>query len=468
MKLYDSVKEEHVVPVIGSIVNNQKDYDLDKDICELQGLTTAHESLTLVYTQIASESFEVINKRNYVLYNEYIKSITSNLGVVPVTISQESLGLPDVALNHHLALEGLIGTIWEKIKAMFAKIRDSIKQFFTDYFTKLGRVKKKLQNLKEVLSETDKDIKVISKDDVPGNLVSKYPVNGQLSINVVEEVLSNVSQVSGILTSINTEAIKLAKRDVLDKEFVVNIKKLKDLAKDSQSKIESNNDQKGLNPFSKKNRELNADNKSLKEIKDGALSEAKEKEKEAEDIGNNNVELEFDDGQFTLAKKEFAELLKTIESEFGKIKGKLLVNGKVITKVEVKEDSGIEFESEENQETPSGLTMGSKSDLIKLVDNTIKLIDSVDKISNNFSAVNDEISKNLDAVDRIIKDIDAIKMESLGKYKTVLTNKVKERLNLMKTFFTNYNKVNKSLFGYVIDVAEGNIAYCTVSLKNFG
>jgi hypothetical protein len=443
--------------------------DIDRDVDQLNNLITAYDSVKVIQSQITAESFNFIDKSNYVLYNEYIVSVTRNLGIKPVTISQETLAtLPSVALTHHISLEGIIGDIWAKIKAMFGKIYDSIKQFFTTYFTRLGRVKKKLQNLVEVLNETNTDLKTISKDDVPSGIANKYPVNGQITINIVQEVFANVSAISSILTTVNNEALSLAKKEILDKNFVSNIKNLKDLAKDSQDKIDENNSKKGFNPLSKNNRDIRADNKSLKEIKEGATKEADGEENKAVDIGDNNIGLQFDDERFILAKKEFAELLKTIADEFNKIKGKMLVNGKVITKIELNEETGIQFESEENKETPSGISLGGKSELKSLISDTIKLIDSVEKVADSYSVVNDTIMKNIDTVDKLIKDIDAIKMETLGSYKTVLTKKVKERLNLMKAFFSNYNQVNKSLFGYVLDVADGNSEYALLSLKNFG
>ena len=78
------------------------------------------------------------------------------------------------------------------------------------------------------------------------------------------------------------------------------------------------------------------------------------------------------------------------------------------------------------------------------------------------------IMKNLDTVDKLIKDIDGSNVASLGKYKSVLQNKVKERLKLMQSFFSTYNKVNKNLFTIVMDTLDGNVEYTMVCLKNFG
>jgi len=76
--------------------------------------------------------------------------------------------------------------------------------------------------------------------------------------------------------------------------------------------------------------------------------------------------------------------------------------------------------------------------------------------------------KKMDDIDRIILDIDKVKDEDLGKYKKVLTNKIKVRLNMFKLFFNNYNKVCKTVFELTLDSAEGNAEYAILSLKYFG
>lgn len=486
MKLFDNES----VPVVSKAmetlaINNLPEKDtVNSDIEFLDKLTSSYNSVTTVYSQVASENFSFIDKGNHILYNEYIKTVTKNLGFSPVIISQEAIDiLPGGAVNHHISLEGLIGDMWAKIKQLFGKIYDSIKKFFTTYFTRLGRLKNKLKNLSEVLSESNKDLKEISSDSVPGGLASKYPVSGQLSLSTVEEVLNNISIVGNILTTINTQATGLAKKEILDSDFVAKIKSLRDLAKSSkegaggvQDKLDSRSLKDKAKSFipgtdakAEKN-ELKNDKRNLEDVAKQSEADANKEEGKAKDIGSSkdNIDLEFDDKEFLAAKKEFATLLANVEVEFNKLKNKTLINGKSVTKVEVKEDSGIEIDMDENKETPSGITFGSRSDLIKLIAETTKVIESVEKISKNYGDINDTIMKNMDTVDKLIRDIDAIKMESLGKYKTVLTNKIKERLNLMKTFFNNYNKINKSLFGYVLDTADGCVLYTVSSLKKFG
>lgn len=480
LKLFDTGERPIATKALESmLLTHQSEPDtFEEDTQVLHLHTQAYNSLSIVHEQVVQESFSFIDKGNYVLYNEYIKSVTQGLGFkqAPV-ISQEAINtLPTVALNHHLALEGLIGTMWEKIKALFSKIYESIKKFFAGFFTRLGRLKKKLENLLSVLKQTNSDLKTVNLDKVPGDLASKFPVNGHISINVVNETFKNISVVGNILTEVNTKAKALASKDILDKSFVAKVKSLKDLSRVSKDQIKTNEDSKtkGLKSLYGKgkqnNKDLDTENKSLKKLAKDTDTEINKEEGNVKEVVNDpsNANLEFDEKGFVAAKKEFNELLKSVEASFGKLVGKTLVGGKTITKVEVKEDSGINIESEENKETPNEVVLASSSELIKLLSDTLKLIENTEKLSNNYGEINDTIMKNNDTVDKLIKDIDAIDVQNLGKYKTILTTKVRERLTLMKTFFNNYNKINKNLFTLVVECAEGNVSYAVTSLKYFG
>ena len=197
MKLFDTNQQETIIPALESRQASQpQEPDTTKqDMAALENHVKAYDSLSVVYDQVAHESFSFIDKGNYVLYNEYIKAVTSNLNVKqPPVVSQEAIQiLPTVALNHHLSLEGFIGDMWEKIKGLFRRIYESVKKFFTSIFTRMGRIRSKLENLEKVLSSTDKDLKQLSVDKVPGGLASKYPFSGTLDQKVVTEVYTNVS-----------------------------------------------------------------------------------------------------------------------------------------------------------------------------------------------------------------------------------------------------------------------------------
>lgn len=464
---------------IGAVVNTppsdpiiDNTDNIEQDMDSLGQHLDAYHSLNTVYDQVSTEAFSFIDKGNHVLYNEYIKSITANLGLshVPV-ISQEAIDtLPTVALNHHISLEGFIGDMWDKIKRLFSKIAQAVKDFFTKYFTRLGRLKNKLQNLQSVLKDTDKDISTLQLDKVPGGLISKYPINGKINLGTVRDSFSNIAALGLILKNINEGATALAKKDILDKDFVSKIKSLKDLAKNSREKIENNNANKGLNPLSQKNRDLRKDNANLKDtIKDAEKQSKEEEGKVAAVTGDAaNANIEFDDTEFVAAKKEFDTLIAAINLDLGKLKNKPLVGGVVITSVGVSKEGSLELETETSKDTPDQIDLASKSELSKLIADTIKLITDVESMSKAYGQINDTIEKSVNAVDKIIKDIDAIKAESLGKYKTVLTNKVRERLSLLKNFFANYNKICKSLFGMVLDAADGNVEYTVLCLKYFG
>ena len=151
----------------------------------------------------------------------------------------------------------------------------------------------------------------------------------------------------------------------------------------------------------------------------------------------------------------------------GAFGGRKKLKGKTITKITVNDD-GIEFDIDTETDKPDLLSLDNKSGLGSLIKNSISVLTEMEKLTTNYSKINDTVMKNLEAVDKIIKDIDAIGDQKLGPYKNVLTKKVQERLRLMKNFFNNYNRFNKNLFEMTLDILEGNAEYAVVSLKYFG
>lgn len=480
MKLFDdektkgsSVGDESLGKLV-SLYSSEED-TTEADMASLESYVNSYVSVGRVYDQIVLEGHRSVDSRNYVLFNEYMAMISKNLGVSVSVVSQESI--EESSLASSLALEGLIGSMFSKIKELFVKIYDAIKKFFVSYFTRLGRIKKKLQNLKEVLQETDKDIKNLVLEKAPGALISKFPIGEKITVNVVNRYLDNASIVKNILTEVNAAAKQLAKKEVFDRDFVASIKNLRELAKKNESKVRENIDEKttGLKSFYGKGREKNkaidAENKDLKQIANDAKEEANEKEGEAIDIGNSsdNAGVEINEKGFELAKKELKDFMELVEKSFNELKDKPLVNGDVVKSVTVKEEEGIEIEIENDKDnSDNGASLAGKADLLELIDKSIKLLDGVEKLSSSYGEINDTIMESVGAVEKTIREIDGIKIENLGKYRTVLSNKVRDRLRLMKVFFNNYNKINKKLFSIVVDNAEGTSSYAVVSLKNFG
>ena len=485
MKLFDQVKGPK--PSLGDVVRITTEDDstevesvtIDQQVDEFNKHIKAFNSLNVIDEQISQENFNFIDKGNYVLYNEYIKSVTSNLnmGYIPV-LSQETVNtLPTTALNHHIALEGFIGDMWKKIKEIFSKIYESIKAFFTKYFTRLGRVKNKITKLLEVRGETNKDIQKTRLDKVPGGLANKYPVSGEIDINVISETYLALDTLLNSFGEINKKAEAFASKDVLDKDFVANIMKLKESINADNDKMSENNDNKksylefngtSLNETRKHNSGLNKENKSLeKDAKDKANQVADGKEKIAGIVGGES-DLDMDDKKGEEAQREFTSFVKSLADVLNKVKGKMLVKGKVIKEVKVDETSGIEIESEEEKETPTGIVLEDKATLIKLLKAVLEGINEAEKLSTIYGKINDKIMDNLNKVDKLINDINKVPEENFGKYKKLLNNKVKVRLNMAKTFFNNYNKICKNVLEMAMDSADGVVEYSVLSLKHFG
>jgi len=479
MKLYS---ENRPIPISSpKPVIAIEDLSIDKECLALNEHVKAYRSLNTVQEQVSLESYSFIDKHNYVLYNEYIKSITSNLGIAQLPIiSQENIQeLSTVVLNHHISLEGFIATIWEKIKKIFKGIYEKIKGFFVRFFTRLGRLKGKLKNLDEALSGTNKDIQKVNLDKVPSGLATKYPLADNLTGSDIIEVFNNVNSLQEQTKVITSKAKEFAAKDVLDKNFIEEIKKLKDSAKAAGAQIDGNNQNKKsgivfkeakFGEDGKANKELDKENKSLAQVAKDSEEEADTKTGEVDAVVGKNTDAlsSNEDVQFQAVQKELIDFSKTVSDVLNKVKGKNLVGGIVYTSITVEQDGNLKIEDEKKDVKPSSISLTERAVLSKLVKDTIKVVENAEKDLNVYGTVNDSIMKNTEIVDKLIADLDKMGDDpSFSKYKTVLSNKVKVRLGLLKTFFSEYNKVGNTMFGMVLDTADGNVAYATLCLKFF-
>lgn len=486
MKLFDQIQDPK--PKLGDVVRITTEDEtvqidslsIDDQVADFNNHVKAFNSLNVIDEQISSENYNFIDKGNYVLYNEYIKSITSNLKMehIPI-VSQESIAtLSQTALNHHIALEGFIGDMWKKIKEIFNKIYNSIKEFFKTYFTRLGRLKNKINNLLEVLKETDKDIKLVTLEKVPGGLASKYPVDGNIDVSTITETYDSLSTLLNSFNEVNKRAEAFSSKDILDKDFVAKIIKLKDEINTANSQIDNNkNEQDKLGSVKKfipgtddraKNKELNNTNDSLEKDAISKSNEIDNSKNKISDITSKEGDIDLDDKKGEEAQREFNDFIKSLAEVLNKVKGKQLINGKTITEIKVDENSGIEIETNENKETPSSVTLEDKATLIKLLTDISQGIEQSEKLTAIYGKINDKIMENMNKVDKLISDINKIPEDSLGKYKKLLNNKIKVRLNLAKTFFNNYNKICKNMLEMSMDTGDGVVLYSVLSLKHFG
>lgn len=478
MKLFDSNDKslQKTSKYVKHISN--ENVDICADVTQLNKHIRAFNSLSVIDNQIAKEDFNFINKGNYILYNEYIKSVTANLGMkyVPVLAQETVNELPTTALNHHIALEGFIGDLWSKIKQLFSKLYNTIKEFFTKYFTRLGRVKNRLNNLSEVLNETDKDLSEYNIENVPGSIKKAFPYESTVNINTVKDVTDNVKEFVIGMETISKEGEKFSNRDIIDKDFVNKIDQLKNSSEFSKSKINDNNaNKKSGTVFNeakfgengKINKEPNKENKTLSsQIKDNESKMNKEVDK-TDKVIDVNPNLDNYELMSTEAVNEYNSFNKTMESTLNSVKGKNLANGKVINDIVVNETDGIEITTEEKDVSVDSVSLGGKSELITLVKASIDLITKAEQLVKLYGKTNDNVMKKIDEVDKIIATIDKIDIEKLGKYKKILVNKVKVRLNLTKTFFNNYNKVCKNALDMTMDTCDGVSDYAVLSLKYF-
>ncbi len=491
MKLYSRTTEREREPVIKLPEIAVEDIysegnGLDEDLCALDETMTAWDSADTVHSSMAAESFDFLNKGNHVLYNEYIKNLCDKVGIVPATVSLEDFSTKsDTVITRQFSMEGLIGDLWGKVKAFFKRVYEGIKAFFVRWFTRLGRVKQKLKNIKEVLEDTNKSLKNSLVEKVPGGLARRFPMEGSLSYSEIAAIVKNVISFSDALASVTDDAKFLASWQIIDPDFVEKVKTLRSEAKTARDDSASTRAQAG--PVARatngafgsdESKAKISESNSLKDLANNKDADADYQEasiKDANRSGDLGGGIENDD-DFTKAKADLDDLFKSMEDSFKPLIDKPLVDGKVLKKIEIKRDAGIEIETDsDTTDKPVDLHLTDKSSLLDIINKCLGQLENSDKVNKKYSAINDAIVKNLDAADKLFRTLDGIdkvgnsvNQADIKKYRNVIMNRIKPRLNMMKAVFTGYNKVGKNGFDMMVSVSEGVADYSTVCLKNFG
>lgn len=443
-----------------------------EDFQSLDNFITGYSNATTLYDEIASESYTLVDHKNRALYNAYASLLSDRLGVDAPrlrTVTLESVqNTHPIALNNEIALEGWIATFWEKIKGVFTKIYDAIRAFFVRHFTRLGKAKKALENLKELLEKTDKNIKDPGVENYTGKLLKVYAGYGQVNANAVKQSVINVGRFTQGLTSINQKAQVVVDKHMLDKDFFAKIKALKDKAQAADTVRKGVDDSTpGRKLFGNDERAAKIkESKSLASISSDAKKQAAGMDNEAEQLGVDDKGTS--EANSEAAKADMTAFLEEVKKTIGVSVDSKLIGGIVIKGVTVSAEIELEVEVGEQAEDAKGLYLGAKSDLLTLVKQGLDMVKVAEGSSAIFTKINDAVMKNLDAIDGLVSDIDKVDPEKYGRYKKLVNEQVRERLNLMRKFFSSYNKVGKNIFDYNLQCCEGVVEYSVLSVKNFG
>lgn len=467
MKLYDVAKTNEVNV---SLAPATESLDADEFFLDLGNKIFGWSSVGRVQEAIAAESLTFVDQKNSVLYNEYVSVLASRMGVdAPKTISLESLNENgQLTANYHLSLEGWMGDMWKKIKEIFENIYNKVKSFFNTYFTRLGRLKKSLENLQQVLGSTTKDMGDPGLQSPPDGLLKAFSGHTEVNANAVGETIASTKVLVATIAGLNKAAEGFAKDGILDADFVKNIKELKDKAlKASQESAANREERAGTKMFGDKEKKkaLDTENKSLQEIANTSEKKGNEMSSEVTSLGEVDAGTEEENRK--KAQAGFDEFLKAVIDSFDKVKGKNLVGGKSVKSVSSDPEDGLKVEMDENVQASGSLVMSGKASLTDLVNSCIDLLKTAEADIKAYGNVNETIMKSFKTIDNLITDIDKIDPEKFGKYKKVINENVRHRLNLLRKFFTTYNKTCKNVFDMSLDVSDATVKYAVLSLKHF-
>lgn len=478
-KLFD--KNEHIfiaqeaLQDVSSVDVDDLGKTIDEDVIALESQFKAYNSLTNITTAEGFKDFSFVTMESAPLFNEYLNMLKSNFGISTNAYMALESNMDNGVeqASYHIALEGVIGSMWNGIKNLFLKIGNSIKEFFKRHFTKLGRTKARLEALSKALNKTDKDLKELTLEKVPGSIKTAFPYDGAVSDTDVKDMVATTGLIVKALGVINKEAEATAKMNVLDSNFVANLKALRDQYEESADKLSKTSEGGRFTKAGRTQRaaynQIEAETTGIKEVVDQQTTKLK-------NAGEAGASSEDDIEGLKKAREEVNEFFMKVVKALEPLKGKKLPRGKTIKTIEstMPADNDLtpptlEIEIDEDKDSPTSVSLGSRATCLTACDEALKAIQEVEKVVNTYGKVNSSVEDNIKTVDKLIKELDRIGEDAdAQKYKKVLQNQVKARLNLMKNFFVEYNKVNKNLLGYTVDVGSGVVVYVQESMKRFG
>lgn len=454
-------------PVIAKPVVAKPAVSIEALFGQLDNHMRAYESAQNVYGQVAAESLTFVDHKNVVLFNEYMSMMGKNFGVETKLVDPTALESQHLTtINHDLALEAWIKDMWGKIKAFFTKIFDAIKDFMTKHFTRLGRLKNKLNNIKTVAGESGKEMGPAQMDEVPSGLASKFKAFDTINEGEVSKAIKSARDAVNEIKKLSNETKVVAGTGILSSNFISEIKKLKDVALAANKQVGENDQRRkelGIFKDRQERSALKEDNKSLAQTAKDAQAKADDMDKTVQqvgDIGGDNLEGE--------GQESFKSYLKTVVESLQRHVGIKLVGGKTITKVTVTDDNQLEVEFDESDsDGPSSILLTNSEGVSKLASEALDMIKDAESQSELYAKTNDEIMKLLGSIDNLIADIDRNEPERYGKYRQVLDKRIRTRLNMMRVLFRSYNQVSRNFSEVALGTGDAVVDYCVICMKNF-
>lgn len=461
---------------LAPIAEAQAPWPAQEEFSSFDDCVTAYCSSSALYASVANESYALVDAKNHCLFNAYTELLGMRLGVTVPPMKQYSAEAFELrgtlAINSEIALEGWIGTLWEKIKGVFSSMYGKIKEFFKRNFTRLGKAKKALENIIAVMEKTKKTLEDPRLENYSGKLLKRYAGYGTVNADNVKKSVTTVYQLTDALSAINKEALVVANKHMVDKEFFARIKNLKDKAKASdQVKGEIDENTPGaLKSLVNKEarhtrRDMKADSKSLGQISKDAKSESAGMQNKLSVLEQNDAGS--DEANENKGRAEFLAFMEVVKKQMSVNLGAPLISGSVIKAVNIKDNGEVEIVMEEAGEDASSITLGGKADLLLAAKGALRMILDTEKEIEAFGKVNDSINKNMMSIDSLVRDIDRIDPDAYGAYRKVVDKQVRERLTLLRQFFSIYNKVGKNILDLTMDVSESVVDYSVLSLKKF-
>ena len=332
--------------------------------------------------------------------------------------------------NAEIALESIsefLKNIWNKIKTVIQNLWNKVKEFWDKHFSKLGRIKKALESMREKISESSGKLK--SKpyiEEAPSGLSDAFG-GGDISTNVIknfidahEGLVDSVENVSSRINSFNIAA----------------------------SNLITNNTNKSVSTEGRKNRNRRNRNRNISSSGGGNTGSGNTSDN---NTVNTNDEIE---------KNPIEDAINLLQGDKEKTSGPL-VGGLIISyKFEIDDDGNVTLDitrDYDDKKDKGGVVLAEKNDVKDLLTKTLNLINDNIKAKAKQDKLQESFNKLSVAVEKAINNTKNEESQKALRKSMRAVYKINAKAPVIQTEFLNLN----------VKLAKAVISYAALCLKNY-
>lgn len=500
MKLFTDLNKRQTVKNI--VQENHKDSTVIdysyKEVLSLENSNDNIDKYIIAFEDISSLHTALIGDKQYVnpsnidLFNRYVDRYYRDLNLpreeeVYTAEDFKTLSMEGVVGGVFRGIGAFFRKIWEAIKKAIMKVVDAIKNFYKRYFTKEGSVNRKLDNIIETLEGGNYKLNAEAFEENGNDKTYKFAnkifaSDDKITPNLVQGFINDCNyQFLGKLVSMSTKFIQDPNKLKAYKTSLDKLQKLKKAREKAQGKVDEIKNKGAIDRIkSSFNGETKEAKNNLKEVQ----KEIKENEKVVNEDKSGTQGMEDSDQTDAIlaiyakdSEKFTQEYAKTVIDPIKQRNGFRLAYGKRIILKKDSNEYELDLDMEEIgefSEDPVEIDLLEPKEAIMLSRKIKDAISSTKGISDSYNNFLGAIDNSISQQDKFISDMEKSLENISDEYKDSV-NRVKKEIDLwlkpqakaIKLAVVTTSKLISSLFDNTLNVGEGVIEYCVLSMKYY-